>query len=64
MMIEFVYADIGPFFTKEKTRLLTFPNEFLNEIMSSPGLQPAPVGRTGPGFAFQKNVKGAKCARE
>ena len=64
MMVELVHPDVGPFFTKEQTCLLTFPYELLNKIMSSPGFQPVPIRRTGARLAFQKNVQVAKCARE
>jgi hypothetical protein len=37
MVTEFVYANVGPLFTENKTCFLALPHELLNEIMSPPG---------------------------
>ncbi len=64
MVTEFVHPDVGPLFAEEKTRLFTLPDKFFDEIMGPPGLQPTPIGRTGPGLAFQQDVQVAEGARE
>jgi hypothetical protein len=64
VMVEFIHTNIGPFLPEEKPCLLAFSDKFLDEIMSTPGFQPMPIGRTGSGFAFQENIQVAKGAGE